>query len=163
VFAYGGGGPDVEGFYGVRNAFDGGHNIINGLNYSSWHAGAFDFVIVRFSQPVTVTGILVSGSSGWPSPEYFTVQIRSSGSRDLFITPALRMEGQPAVYAPPLPIDSVREVMLLFQARSGLGIGIEEIEILGPPPSGVNLSQVTPSRDSDLVRATSSQNSTQEA
>ena len=59
-------GPDSERFYGVRNAFDGGTNILNGINYSSWLAGPGAFVIVRFSQPVTVHGIAVEGSrSSW--------------------------------------------------------------------------------------------------
>ena len=71
VFAGGrNGGPDAEGFYGVRNAFDGGSNIINGINYSTWDAGSpEDYIIVRFSRPVTVTGVVVQGSqASWMPP-----------------------------------------------------------------------------------------------
>src|SRR5579871_3707396 len=56
------GGVDADKFYGVRNAFDGGSNVINGINYSSWDSGPRDFVLVRFTQAVTVTGIVVEGS-----------------------------------------------------------------------------------------------------
>ncbi|MGD0015412.1 MAG: hypothetical protein ABSD56_13480 [Bryobacteraceae bacterium] len=157
VFASGGdGGPDAKEFYGVRNAFDGGSNIINGLNYSSWSpASQQGFVIVRFSQPVTVAGVVVEGSrSSWVRlPESFTVQIRSGGSRELFVSPAIPLNGLRTVYAAPRPVERVREVMLLFQAR--LLFDVEEIEILGPPPSGVNLSPVTPLRDPALVRGSS--------
>jgi hypothetical protein len=158
VFASGrGGGPDAERFYGVRNAFDGGSNIINGINYSSWNAGPEAFVIVRFSQPVTVTGMVVEGSrvSYMPSPEGFTVQIRSAGSRELFLSPSIGLEGQRAIYATPRPVRGVREVMLTFQSKSGFSV--EEIEILGPSPGGFDITPVTPSRDLDLVRVTSSQ------
>jgi hypothetical protein len=43
--------------------------------------------------------------------------------------------------------------MLLFQARSLFGV--DEIEVLGPPPGGVDLSPVTPLRDPELVRGSS--------
>ena len=45
-------------------------------------------------------------------------------------------------------------MMLTFQSKSGFSV--EEMKILGPAPGGVDLSSVTPLRDSDLVRATSS-------
>jgi hypothetical protein len=114
-------------------------------------------VIVRFSQPVTVTGMVVEGSrvSYMPPPEAFTVQIRSAGSRELFLSPSIGLEGQRAIYATPRPVGSVREVMLTFQSKSAFGV--EEIEILGPAPGGVDMTPVMPLRDLDLMRVTSSQ------
>jgi hypothetical protein len=152
-----GGGPEAEGFYGVRNAFDGGSNILNSIKYSSWNAGPAAFVIVRFSQPVTVTGIVVEGSgfSWMPSPESFTVQIRSAGSRELFLSSRIGLEGQRAVYATPRPFRGAREVMLTFQSNSTFSV--EEIQILGPAPGGVDLSPVTPLRDPDVVLGASSE------
>jgi hypothetical protein len=38
-----GGAPDAERFYGVRNAFDAGSNILNGIKYSSWNVGPGGF------------------------------------------------------------------------------------------------------------------------
>jgi hypothetical protein len=153
------GGQDAEKFYGVRNAFDGGSNIINGLNYSSWVSGPQDFVIVRFSQPVTVTGMVVEGSrvSYTPSPGSFTIQIRSAGARDLFLSPAIAFEAGRVIYALPGPVGGVREIMLTFQSKSPSGFGVEEIQILGPAPVGVDLTPVTPVLDADLVRGTSKQ------
>lgn len=160
VFAGGrNGGPDAEGFYGVRNAFDGGKNILNGINYSSWNAdGPQGYVIVRFSQPVTVTGMLVEASSsyGMPAPENFTVQIRSNGAAELFLSPTVALDGLRTVYAPSRPIERVREVMLLFQAKTVFAV--DEIEIYGPPPARVSLTPVTPPRDPDLARAASVEN-----
>jgi len=158
VFASGRqGGSDAETFYGVRNAFDGGSNILNGINYSSWDAGPEDFAIVRFSRPVTVTGIVVEGSrsSYTPSPEGFTVQIRSAGSQELFLSPYVGLEDQLAIYATPQPLVNVREVVLTFKSRSVFGV--EEIEILGPAPRGVSTTPVTPPRDMDLARSASSE------
>jgi hypothetical protein len=152
-----GGAPDAERFYGVRNAFDAGSNILNGIKYSSWNAGPGAFVIVRFSEPVTITGIVVegSGSSWMPSPESFTVQIRSTGSQGLFLSPRIGLEGKNAVYATPRPVVGARELMLTFQSKSAFTV--EEIQILGPAPIGVDLSPVTPLRDPDLVLGSSSQ------
>ncbi|MFL6351882.1 MAG: hypothetical protein ACJ74Z_08540 [Bryobacteraceae bacterium] len=151
-----GGAPDAEGFYGVRNAFDAGSNILNGIKYSRWNTGPGAFVIVRFSEPVTITGIVVegSGSSWMPSPESFTVQIRSPGSQGLFLSPRIGLEGKNAVYATPGPVVGAREVMLTFRSKSAFAV--EEIQILGPAPIGVDLTPVTPLRDSDVVLGSSS-------
>jgi hypothetical protein len=158
VFAGGrAGGPDADGFYGVRNAFDRGTHILNGINYSSWVSGPQDFVIVRFSQPVTVTGIAIEGSrvSYEPSPESFTAQIRSAGAQELFVSPAIGFEAGRVIYATPQAMPGVREVMLTFQSKAGFAV--EDIQILGPAPAGVDLTPVTPLLDADLVRGTSDQ------
>src|SRR4051812_23712045 len=72
VFATGGRESfEADKFYGARNAFDGGSNVLNGINYSSWHGDPGAFLIVRFSQPVTVRGIVVEAGDSSSLPEYF--------------------------------------------------------------------------------------------
>lgn len=133
-------------FYGSANAFDGGRHMVDGFNCSTWYSCPESFVVVRFTQPVTVTGIVVEGSSvaSMPSPDSFTVHIRPAPPGAIVVSPAIGGAGL-AIYAPPRPVEDVREVVLFFQSK--LRFGVDEIEILGPPPAGVDLSPVNPLRD----------------
>jgi hypothetical protein len=65
----------------------------------------------------------------------------------------MTFEGSQTVYAPPRPIARVREVMLVFQG--GPSFAVDEIEILGPAPAGIDLAPMTPPRDPDLAKQTS--------
>ena len=40
------------------------------------------------------------------------------------------------MYVPPQPIEGVRDVTLLFTGRAKSPMRVDEIEIMGPPPSG---------------------------
>ena len=139
-------------FYGVRNAFDGGKNVVNGINYSSWTASAGDFVVVRFSEAVTVRAVLIeSGSDPDHSlPESFWVQLRGEVPSSLVISPVVIREEVPLVYALPAATPGVREVMITFASPDGFHI--DEIQVLGPAPTGSSLSEVTPPVDVDLMR-----------
>jgi tetratricopeptide (TPR) repeat protein len=163
VFSGDTGGTRSSPFYGIQNAFDGGTHIVNGINYSSWDSGPRDFALVRFSQPVTITGFVVEGSSSsWKQPpDSFTVQIRSGRPGDLFLSPAVAFRGSRAIYAPPRPISGVREVTLAFE--STMGFGVEEIQILGTAPAGADLTAVTPPLDQELAQAQSSSNGAAQA
>ncbi len=155
VFTDGQRGVDSEKAFGVRNAFDGLSNFQGSAGFSTWLAAPNAFVIVRFTRPVTVTGVIVEGSrkSDMGSPGWYRVQIRSAGAQDLFLSPPVVFHSQRAIYATPRPVTGVREVVVAFQSDSPFGVN--EIEIPGPAPAGA-LSPVTPMLDPDLVRETSS-------
>ena len=145
------GGPDADGVYGVANAFRGGADLPDDARPGFWYSGgAQDYVIARFSRPVTVTGLLIEAGGGFAKPpESFAVEIGSSGSPDLVVSPWIPFDRSPAIYAPPKPVEAVHEVTILFRAPLLFTVG--EIEILGPAPAGVDLTPVTPAYDSSLL------------
>lgn len=141
--------------YGVQTAFDGGKNVVNGINYSTWMSGcAPDFLVVRFSEAVTVRAVVIEPGRGYDFddslPESFWVQLRGEGPSSLVMSPLVFLEEVPMVYALPAATQGVREVMIIFASSGGFKIG--EIQILGPAPTGSNLSEVTPPVDADLMR-----------
>ncbi len=149
-----GGRPQEDAFYGVRNAFDGGRNVVNGINYSTWGSdGAEDFVLVRFSQAVTVRAVVIeSPDDDHEPPEGFWVQARGEGASPLVMSPMVTIDAEPMVYALPVATQGVREVMITLASRGGFSV--REIRILGPAPTGLNLIEVTPPLDADLIRRT---------
>ncbi len=141
-----------DAFYGVRNAFDGGRNVVNGINYSTWLPSAAAFVVVRFSEAVTVRAVVIESSGDlydfYGSPESFWVQLRGEGPLSLVMSTLVIREEVPMVYALPAATPGVREVIITFASTGGVG----EIQILGPAPAGSTLSEVTPPVDVDLTR-----------
>ena len=139
--------------FGVRNAFDGKSDRLEPEDCSYWYSDApQDFVIVRFSQPVTVAGIVVKNASS-PGEEMssgFQALIRSGASQHLSISSHATQSTLWYTYAPAKPIEGVREVTLMFGSPRAV---VDEIEILGPPPAGVDLSPVTPTVDPELLRS----------
>jgi hypothetical protein len=156
VYASGcnGGRPLENAFYGVRNAFDGGRNVVNDINYSTWASnGPEDFVVVRFSEAVTVTAVVIeSGSVYDPPPETFWLQTRGREPSSLVTSPKVTVDDELMVYALPVATQGVREVTITFAGRGHFFVG--EIRILGPAPAGLNLTEVTPPVDLDLMRQT---------
>ncbi len=154
VYASGsnGGRPLENAFYGVRNAFDGGRNVVNGIKYSTWDSdGAEGFVLVRFSEAVTVRAVVIESGEIYDSAsERFWVQARGEGASPLVMSPMVTLDAEPMVYALPVATQGVREVMITFASRSHFSVG--EIRILGPAPTGLNLIEVTPPVDADLMR-----------
>jgi hypothetical protein len=153
VFASGanGGRSIADPFYGVRNAFDGGRNLVNGINYSSWgSASAQDYVLVRFARAVTVSGVAVSHASSLPGAESLALHTRGGDPSSLVIWPTVELAGPRSVHALAAPVAGVSEITLHFSATSAFHVG--EIEVLGPPPEGVDLTAVTPALAADLLR-----------
>jgi hypothetical protein len=139
--------------FGVRNAFDGISDRLEPEDCSYWYSDApQDFVIVRFSQPVTVAGIVVKSppSPGEERSTSFQALIRSGASQHLSISSHAAPGALGYTCAPAKPIEGVREVLLMFGSPRAV---VDEIEILGPPPAGVDLSPVTPTVDPQLLRS----------
>lgn len=138
--------------FGVRNAFDGRSDLLEPKDCSYWYSDApQEFLVVRFSQPVTVAGIVVKNT---PAPREetstnFQALIRSGASQHLSISSHATPSALGHIYTPARPIEGVREVVLMFGSPRAV---VDEIEILGFPPAGVDLSPVTPTVDPELVR-----------
>jgi hypothetical protein len=139
-------------FYGPRNLFDGGRHSVNGIDYSYWLPGEAPFyVIVRFAKAVTVTGIVVEigGEDGvYAAPDGFTVHLRTEPGPGFAVSSKVAIAGSRTVYAPFRPVSHVREVMLLFTARTQNQIRVDEVEIFGAPPPGFSRTQIMPRLDS---------------
>jgi len=57
----------ANGFYGIRNAFDDGRNVINGIHYTYWLSSGepSPWAEVRFDVPVTIASIFVEGGADY--------------------------------------------------------------------------------------------------
>jgi hypothetical protein len=134
--------------YGARNLFDGGKNVINGINYSYWLSGdGPHWALVRFSMPVTVDAVIVK-IDGEQIPQKFWVHLRSGSPPQLTMSPAMSWTRERAAYVPAAPAKDVHEVMVLFEGKT---IRVDEIEILGAAPAGADLTPVTPPIDRELL------------
>ncbi len=148
-------------FYGPRNLFDGGTHVINGIHYSYWIPNSpASMVIVRFARAVTVAGIVMELGDLEPTdpgPEGFSVQMRAEQPPGLIVSPFIPTAGARTMYVPPQPIEGVRDVTLLFTGRAKSPMRVDEIEIMGPPPSGADLSPMIPGLDTELMKQASEQ------
>jgi len=110
-------------FYGARNAFDGGDNWINNINYTYWLAsgGAGNWVEVHFDQPITVKYIVVE--QGPPFATTFTLH---KGGEATHPTVSGRLDLK-------RPLHGVRRVRLTFGGGRG-NTQVHEIRIMGFPP-----------------------------
>jgi len=135
-------------FYGAQRLFDADSEFINGINYDSWLSESSPaWVVVRFTRPVTFSGLVVTikkdhwNDPGRPGP--MRLQLRGEAGRLLGLSPVVASEG---VYVPAHPVDGVREVKMYF---AGTGFALDEIEVMGPPPSDLDLTPRTPPVDAE--------------
>ena len=120
-------------FYGIRNAFDGGENWHNNINYSYWLSagGQSMYVEVRFDHPVTVTSILLDG--GPACSPIFTFH---KGGEE----PHGKFSGE---FKPPRPLHGVTGVRLNFGDQTG-NIQVNEIHVRGYPHPDVKYKVTRP-------------------
>jgi len=120
-------------FYGIRNAFDGGENWHNNINYSYWLSGGGlgMFIEVRFDHPVTVTGIVLEGA-----PQCSPVFSFAKGGEE----PHGQFAGK---FKPPRPLHGVTGVRLNLGDQTG-NIQVREIRVMGYPHPDVKYKVTRP-------------------
>ena len=128
-----GGRTPANKFYGIRNAFDGGENWHNDINYSYWLSagGQSIYVEVRFDHPVTVTSILLDGG-----PECSPVFTFHKGGEE----PHGAFSGE---FKPERPLHGVTGVKLSF-ANQVANIQVNEIHVMGYPHPDVKYKVTRP-------------------
>jgi hypothetical protein len=110
-------------FHGILNAFDGGENWVNNINYTYWTAsGGSGFVDVYFDHPVSLTSIYVEGA-----PPFTTTVRFSEGGEENFVQVSEKLDFE-------TPIHGVASVRLGFKQNTG-NLKVNEIKIFGfiPP------------------------------
>lgn len=143
-------------FYGVVNAFDGGENWHNKINYTYWLSGggAAQWIEVRFDRPVTVTSVAVDSAPGFTAQFAFAKggeEIRTMRPSAAELAPPRRpnplvdaspmVGGQPVQGSPVLklrePLHGVARVRLLFRHDQG-NTRVNEVFVMGHIPPGVD-------------------------
>ena len=148
--------PESEQFYGVQRLFDADAETLYGINYKYWTAnGPLNWVMLRFSMPVTFCGLVMTMRAETPDEGVsgpMRVQVRGAGGRSLGLSPVVSLGGGPLItYVPTHRVENVREVTIYF---GGSRFHIDEIEVMGPPPAGLDLTPRTPPVDLELVLPT---------
>lgn len=153
VYANGVNGDDDEDnrFYGARNAFDDGQNVVNGIHYSSWLSGKkAEWIRIRFAQyagPLSVEAIAVRAED--PDYRVATMQVtivNEDGQRQQF--PVVSMTPPVTTYRLPAPRKNVSFVRVDFQAVHE-SFKVEEIQVLGQPSQYCHATESTPYFDSE--------------
>lgn len=114
-------------FYGAVNAFDGGENWVNNINYTYWLAqGASGYVEVRFDKPVSVKEILVENGP----PFTAVLHLAKGGER------VLESDGRKICLGK--AVHGVVRVRLTFPEKGGRSgnLRVDEIRIIGYAPPG---------------------------
>lgn len=145
-----GGNPGATRMDGVRSLFDGNRSV-NQTIYSSMSSAGM-WVVVRFSQPVTVHRVTVeAASASRPGSQggNFTVTLRTDGRE--IDSPSVRLPAARTSYRFPQAQPAVREVFLSFRGPRG-PVELAEIEIMGTAPPGAAPAPVTPPVDPDALR-----------
>lgn len=153
VYANGVNGGDDEDnpFYGARNAFDDGQNVVKGIPYSSWVSGKkADWIRIRFapnSGPLSVEAIAVRTEEPERATDTMQVTIGfENGPQQQF--PAVKMTPPVTTYPLPAAAKNVSFVRLDFQAVKAI-FEIDEIQILGQVSQYCHASESTPDFDSE--------------
>jgi hypothetical protein len=131
--------------YGVLNLFDGGTNIINNINYSSWltNGGRDNWLIVKFAVPVEIAAIVIElKKTYYDLPETCQMHTRTDDETKFVNHGTIKLEAGRNKFTLPAPVNGAREVLLTFIDPKT--IGIDEIQILGFAPANTNLTQVKP-------------------
>jgi hypothetical protein len=129
--------------YGVRNLFDGGRHMVNGINYTTWLSDrdAGHWVKIKFREPVTLHKIMVeclADDSDMESrrPREFAVNITTFSDDEWEVDkrPSTAIHGFRFYYPLGEPVENVVEVEVVFPGR-GM-VEVSEIEVLGVPKPG---------------------------
>ena len=124
--------------YGVPNAFDGGENWHNKINYTYWLAGggAGNWIEVQFDHPVTVTEVQAEGAPRFA----VAVTFAKGGEQRAPVVEGGVKFGQ--------ALHGVSRVRLTFEAGGSRGGGsntsVDEVIILGHAPPGVEFEVARP-------------------
>ena len=130
-------------FYGVLNLFDGGHNVINNINYTHWlsDSATRHWLKPRFSAPVEIRSILLEfGAAAFVSedgkrrsyrPEGFALDVtRLIHDRETVEKlPSFAVDGFRAFYPLSEPLTNVVELVVVFPGPSI--VEVAELEVLG--------------------------------
>lgn len=134
-------------YYGPANAFDGGINIISGINYSTWTRAKAEnehSVSVRFEKPVAVSHVVIAMADENYKANA-RVQLIKNGNevtRILAESRKLVNSAMSFVYVPEQAVGDVDEVRIAFLDPAM--IKVQEIHVMGTPPGGVDLTPVKP-------------------
>jgi hypothetical protein len=119
-------------YYGILNAFDGGENWINNINYTYWLAmGGAGFVEVYFDYPVSLTSISVEGA-----PPFITRISFPDGGEEQYAQVSEQLDFE-------TPVHGVTRVRLTFEQDTG-NLRVNEIQIFGFISPGVEYNIGTP-------------------
>jgi hypothetical protein len=146
------GGDDQDNpFYGARNAFDDGQNVVRGIQYSSWQSGKkADWIRIRFAEytgPLSVEAITVRTDALDYAVDTMQITIGFEGGQQQQL-PVVKMTPPFTTYPLPPPAKDVSFVRLDFQAVKAI-FKIEEIQILGQPSQYCHATESTPYFDSE--------------
>lgn len=154
--------PDNE-FYGLQNLFDGGQNLINGINYTYWlsDSATRHWIKLRFEVPVEIQSIMLefnakttlhgavpialaeadrSATHELPSrrPEEFAIDVtrQVGGEETVQKLPSSPVSGFRTFYPLEKPLADVVELLLVFPGPSM--IEVAELEVMGKPSQTVD-------------------------
>jgi len=143
-------------FYGVRNLFDGGENLINGINYTYWltDSASRHWIKLRFEAPVEVHLIMLEFNATAPvrgemprhlaqadehavrqtasrRPEGFAIDVsrETGGTQATQKLPSAETSGFRTFYPLEEALQDVTELLLVFPGPSM--IEVAEVEVLG--------------------------------
>ena len=120
-----GGRPLNDPYYGILNAFDGGDNWHQGINYSYYLGnGSSANIVVQFDKPVTVTSIHIDGTCS------FTTQLTFAKGG---IAQHDRARGSVRFAEPSHGVTQMRLSLL----GGSTPLRVEEVQILGHPNPAV--------------------------
>ena len=148
-FANGGRRTDDR-FYGVLNLFDEGKNIVNNINYTSWHTGGpkggdNNWVLIRFAVPVEIRRVMVRLKQTFQKlPDHYELYVRTEKAILFKNVGIIKLSERDNTYNVPEPIQNVRELLLNFLPDDQY-LEVEELELYGAVPPGTNLKSVKPS------------------
>ena len=127
-----GGRPPSNKFYGVQNAFDGGEDRHDGINYSYWLSDGADsqFIDVHFDHPVTVTSAHVEcGALTTPTFRF----VKGEDTHKAFVRNC----------KPEAPLRGVTSVRFAF-AHAASNLRVHEIQVMGYPHPDVKYKVTRP-------------------
>jgi hypothetical protein len=134
-------------YCGVRNLFDGGSHMVNGINYSYWLTQPGNdrpWARVRFIAPVRVSRVVIDLVEQY-DPEWVLVEVRT-GETTTEHGP-FKATVPRTVVEFPRTMEDVREIRIVFIRVAGNGLTrVDEIAVMGP---GARESLTEPKIDVD--------------
>jgi hypothetical protein len=143
-------GDDDGPFYGARNAFDSGQNVVKGIHYSSWVPGRQSaWIRIRFHQytgPRTVEAVTIRAEDTQYLPETMQLTIvLENGQEQKF--PVVSISQVVTTYDLRAAVRNVASARIDFQGK--IYFRIEEIEFLGQPSQYCHKAEQTPFYDEE--------------